>query len=927
MDHNKITLGNLYSFSFGKKSILKSNLCRDKESFYKELLPYDLFQILFPDNRRSQGQKNSPTHSRTANGSDASKKYFKDVYERFEANQTNWEHHISNYWTKILHSIVPGSDSDSSSDFHSQIKDFFFEDEYLKECPLLCKRLEYLLKHGSSQGYEAVFTCLTLLASTRFFWGASGFIDLLLPLERFHSGTSSVLTKEEHSYARGLRDLKEGRTEDAIVQLSGVLSVKDNTLKGKAHYHLSEAYCALYQKEKSQSSLKKIRDHLFDACRLKNPDALMVCARELCRKTGEILSYDPAQSCWHCLDVVHLIPRAEERLLGEAYYILYQYSQSGLFTPPPGDTVIHYLKRSAECGYAKAVEAWNIRSQFSLVVQPKPSKELLSGRCILNTGNRRAALFQSTVPDNWEVILDEDLAISPARYLNPMQPQKYLFLHENLEKNLNDTLNLLQAIKDNGSIADTPDITIYLRGEEEQLSPVIDTALNHIKDTIIPVHILDDKKWAAQRLLSLHPLFYPVYISPESQTTLHFIVLGSGKRSQWLVREAFWRMSMLQSETLQTKITVLAENAPKFLTELSESCSGLDSHSAFMEGHGDLRKHFPVIQCKSVSDSFFETLRSILKHEKEQYYFAIDTDNDLKNLNLAIRLREWTIQTHVFSNAETEPTALPVIAFQCEEPNTAHLSRSTVVQLADHGNAWYNNYHLIPFGCLDQRYTWKEIDGGVLERMSYCIHMSYNDVKPEERLDRPDISCAARKSYYSRQYNRDSSYCTASSIPYLLFRANYPDTPPIVPPHWDILDEEAFLSEKNRSYFIQQLHGMPKIDDSMQKVYTTSNATVTRWTEYGPYTSETRRLARLEHIRWCAWMLSRGWLPVSAAQAQTYMRLNQNKQQLYVAKLHPCICTSEELEKLEKVLKKNFFQYDYRNIQLTEDFLALRWLM
>ena len=166
----------------------------------------------------------------------------------------------------------------------------------------------------------------------------------------------------------------------------------------------------------------------------------------------------------------------------------------------------------------------------------------------------------------------------------------------------------------------------------------------------------------------------------------------------------------------------------------------------------------------------------------------------------------------------------------------------------------------------------------------------------------------------------------ASSIPYRLFDSNYPGVGAVFPPHWNISEGDSFFSQQNRNYFCERLNNVPKKDDRVEKEYEDANGNKTRWTEYGIYSKETRRLALREHIRWCGFLLSRGWLPASEKQMQSYMMLNNHQQQLYIARMHPCICSNDALEHLEQLLKKDLIKYDYSNIMLTEDFLMLRWL-
>lgn len=96
--------------------------------------------------------------------------------------------------------------------------------------------------------------------------------------------------------------------------------------------------------------------------------------------------------------------------------------------------------------------------------------------------------------------------------------------------------------------------------------------------------------------------------------------------------------------------------------------------------------------------------------------------------------------------------------------------------------------------------------------------------------------------------------------------------------------------------------------------------------------SEYKTIAVWEHDRWVRWMLSRGWLPASADDAVFAVKCGNERQQLFVAKLHPCICAYEGQKELKLALKnecgmdKDFYSYDMANIKDTKRLLALEWL-
>ena len=91
-------------------------------------------------------------------------------------------------------------------------------------------------------------------------------------------------------------------------------------------------------------------------------------------------------------------------------------------------------------------------------------------------------------------------------------------------------------------------------------------------------------------------------------------------------------------------------------------------------------------------------------------------------------------------------------------------------------------------------------------------------------------------------------------------------------------------------------------------------------------------IAEWEHARWVKWMVSRGWMPANIDEVVFAIEQGNPRQQLFVAKLHPCICSYNDLKILQNALltrcnmKKDFFTYDLLNIRDTQKLLALEWI-
>lgn len=128
----------------------------------------------------------------------------------------------------------------------------------------------------------------------------------------------------------------------------------------------------------------------------------------------------------------------------------------------------------------------------------------------------------------------------------PSTAQKYFFVHEDFRKNLSDFMELLQTVRESDSFP-AKYMEIFIRGNEEKVSPIIDTALSHVENFVCPIHIIDDDKIAA-RVLARHPLFYSIRnLKKDDNANLHYVILGSSTCCQWLLREAFWMLPATQT--------------------------------------------------------------------------------------------------------------------------------------------------------------------------------------------------------------------------------------------------------------------------------------------------------------------------------------------------------------------------------------------
>lgn len=592
---------------------------------------------------------------------------------------------------------------------------------------------------------------------------------------------------------------------------------------------------------------------------------------------------------------------ADDTVLGEAYYHLafccakhrykYELDKNDL------------LLRSANYGNSDAFELLlNSKGEHAMfkLLSPIPEAHGMV-RIVQNTENEYTDEFLLSIPVEMQdsVILKEMILIFSdkkqlQKSVDPLKDTRYLLFDKSQEKNFQDLLYILERIasseeKTKDTFSSTmrwSQTTIYIRVSEESYSTLIDTALKRLGNFTVRVFIIDDNKWAAQHLLANYPLYNTIKgISyntlVKGPVTINFTVIcrDNNPLTSWLVREAY-SICCFSYPGLKVKINLISPAAEEIKRELrlnysemfSElpDCEHVSSVSFLKEDysitaltHHSVSQHFDAIESK---DNSFN-------------YYVVNIGDDIENLNYGIKLREWSIRNKIKDGKQPTRKNLPTIAFYCKNSDIAHLSQNLTVQTIDHGNRWYNNYNIKPFGMLRERYSWTSIDGGYWEKVSESTHLQYYGLKP---TDSDEKKISALKDYFSRSYNRDSSMSVALSLPYRLFQVKHDGKDHIIPyasiDNTDVNGENEDVLNKIAEQF------RATINDPLKKDQTYKD------------------LLYYEHSRWLRWAYSRGWKKATPEQVITYMRAGNPKHQLYTARLHGCLCSVDELKDLSEAM-------------------------
>ena len=624
---------------------------------------------------------------------------------------------------------------------------------------------------------------------------------------------------------------------------------------------------------------------------------------------------------WNAKDLVQELLKDSKhsslRILGEANWRLYLDSDK---------KNEKYLREAWRYGFpSEAVRKWeeSFISYFSYcdVLERSDSSEKTT--CILNitVDHPISEIFNATRPkSNALKIYHITNRRAIKSTIEKLSDEKLIALlaDDDAEKNLVDFLHLLESLK-YARIKNT--IIIFIRGKENELLTLIDTALNRFfngnaeNQLLLRVEVVDEIRDAARDLLFRHPLFYPIIKNTNIQSnkpkqldktkTLHFVVVGDGDIAKSLAKEAAC-LSFHKSLKIKMRITLLSPFCRSLLNEMRTTCPAIVD---FVDERSILLPSFPVPALDAVKA---QTLPEVIEEffvAGDELYFAVALSKKyFENFNLAIQIRETILRSWLKYSDEVKPSAVPV-SFYNPNSDIAFLSKNSVVLGEEYGSSpnFANSHNLIPFGSLTKFFSYQNLVNNIFSKLSLAIHLNYCGMTIDNFSE--DACLKNYISYERKSYNRFSSIAVAVSLPYRLFNYSLLFDTEVFDQSWDITDD--FFSESN----LRELAGkieIPHDDDRTQK------------------------LCQWEHLRWSRSMiLNEGWIVASPTQVEKYINAGNHRQQLFSAKMHPCIQVKwSELDELSQKISqmlinngvaleryKDFKKSDENSILFTKEIL------
>ena len=284
----------------------------------------------------------------------------------------------------------------------------------------------------------------------------------------------------------------------------------------------------------------------------------------------------------------------------------------------------------------------------------------------------------------------------------------FYMISNNEEKNLNDTLELIDKYKNREKTK------IYVINQNEE-TPII---LDSTDKGKITVEIISEKERAIFNLLNNKPLFLNTV-----GNTISILIVGCGCIGHEFLKDSIWCGIM---PNYKLKILVIDTNANIIKENLSVEMPEVLTNYDIDFINEDIKSNKAI---------------NILKSKHDINYILVSMDNDDKNIDTAITLRRFFLREF-----DREPVINLFIENEYKQEEILRLSN-------EKGYA----YNLNAFGSIKDLYFKNSIIDSKLENLATKIHLSY---------DSEDINL---ERYNLREYNKRSSRACALHIKYKLY--------------------------------------------------------------------------------------------------------------------------------------------------------------
>ncbi len=431
-------------------------------------------------------------------------------------------------------------------------------------------------------------------------------------------------------------------------------------------------------------------------------------------------------------------------------------------------------------------------------------------------------------------------------------------LNTNEQENLHFMLTIAERYKNDFYYKK---IKIHVLNSKVESETIVDTVetTSHIN-----LRLFKEYRSIFYNLFTNRPLFLGA-----SENDLTILIVGADNKGLEALKIALW---CGQTFKLKPKI-IIVDRDPNIKAKFEYLCPELIQSSESEHNNEETRMKFFTFDVNSAE------FVNLLKENGQINYVICTLDNDVNNMNVAMKIRQVFEETR-FINRQTSNYIKPLINVLINDPFVTEIVKKLK----------FDNRvpcDLYPFGNFREIYTWDNITSSYLDCLGMAFNRFYtkhyaNDMlnqgtEEEKAIKLLQVNQEADHSYEDKEYNRSSSMALALHAKYKIYALLCEEL------NMEIAKEvwTKEISLEILEHYEQALNCQEKGNDRIEK------------------------LAKLEHDRWNDFMRSLGWRVANTLQVKSwYMDLNNYRN--FAAKLHPCIISWENLIQLDTWFMDNY---------------------
>ncbi len=443
----------------------------------------------------------------------------------------------------------------------------------------------------------------------------------------------------------------------------------------------------------------------------------------------------------------------------------------------------------------------------------------------------------------------------------------YFFINEKQSENVPAGLKLLELCKNSKELQSFSNMKMYIFSDETDSEDI----LNSTDKKGFLVYLLNKNEVIVNNLIFTKPFYKNMGNSHE----ISILVAGSNTIAREIVRSAVWACQF--GSEYKFSVTVIDEHASKLQTQLQYECPEYFNP----KWHYQLAFYDAAIQ----SPEFEKVL---LEHCVNTTYAAVCVDDDSLAIQTALYLRRFFIRTD--SEYKKEPFITVQIRSREKYIAATELTAVNKEKISLKGWDIYSpkseNYNIVPFGCDDEIYCYENIVHNTTLNLALNCHTAYQYMFGDGT---PIASEKLTESFNYNEIDKKSNRANGIHLKYKLHLLGY-----------DLIDYSDATEEEIGAADAVLAEIKKKLSDDVLMDY----------------------LGRVEHDRWTAFQSSQGWRSVPVEDARRYSA-NTGSHKHLKAKLHPCICTYEELDEIIKIFDPHLKEYDVEFVKKMTEILGL----